>query len=146
MTKYSCLLVGNQNVNNLVHAPRSCSRKQRLTLCSSEEPLLPLLDEEDALLLELVRGLRGEGGNLALVEPHPPHRLHRLQEIREIYFNKECIRWCTCSLGASPTSNPDIFKCLFLLIHLLHRAQNEAAIWWAFNLLPFRVPSFLIVP
>ena len=85
MTKYSCLLVGNQNINNLVHAPRSCSRKQRLTLCSSEEPLLPLLDEEDALLLELVRGLRGEGGNLALVEPHPPHRLHSLQEKKQRY-------------------------------------------------------------
>ena len=51
-----------------------------LTFCSSEESLLSLLDEEDALFLELVRGLRRQSTNLALVEAHFASRLDRLKE------------------------------------------------------------------
>ena len=44
----------------------------QLTLRPPEEALLPLPDEERALLVEPARRLRRQRRNLSLVEPHPP--------------------------------------------------------------------------
>lgn len=54
-----------------------CAKK--LTLGPPEEALLLLPDEEDALLLELVRRLGGESSHFRPVESHLRRRLHGLQ-------------------------------------------------------------------
>ena len=41
-----------------------------LTFCPFEEPLMPLSDEEDALLVKLGAGLAGQHGKLGFVELH----------------------------------------------------------------------------
>ena len=41
-----------------------------LTFCPFEEPVMPLSDEEDALLVKLGAGLAGQHGELGFVELH----------------------------------------------------------------------------